>query len=90
MFFSKNFYSVVLTVKKGENEIETSLVNYDLEGNIIDLLIVAYDEIAESFFKKQSKIDKDKITVKSIEWIDTKKETIAIMVINPNGKFSIK
>lgn len=90
LFFSKNFYSVVLTVKKGENEIETSLVNYDLEGNIIDLLIVAYDEIAESFFKKQSKIDKDKITVKSIEWIDTKKETIAIMVINPNGKFSIK
>lgn len=65
---SEYFYSVVVTLKKGDHEMETTLINYDLGGNIIDYQMVAYDEIAESMFRTQSKINKSKLIVDQVAW----------------------
>jgi len=44
---SPNFHSVVVTYKLGEHEMETSLINYDADGNILDHQLIAYDEVAD-------------------------------------------
>ena len=62
--FSKDFYSAVLTVKRDEHEMESTLVNYDLEGNVIDSEIISFDEIAESWVSIVSKIENNSIAQK--------------------------
>lgn len=57
------FHTVVITIKKGDNEMESRLINYDLDGNIIDSKVMAYDEIAEGMSMTNSKIERGKITV---------------------------
>ncbi len=84
--FSKKFYTVVVTVLKGENEMESTLINYDFDGNIIDAKVISYDEIAEGAFQRKSKIEKEKITITYIEWMDEKKETIEVFEIKTDGK----
>ena len=86
---SKDFYTAVLTVKIGDHEMETKLVNYDLNGKIIDFKLVAYDEIADVFFKTESEIGKDKITIKNIEWTDEGHESTDVFKVNLDGKISI-
>lgn len=87
--FSKDFYTAVLTVKKGDHEMETTLINYDLEGNFIDSILIAYDEIAEGFFRTTSKLEEDKITVKKIEWTDEGHESTDVYKVNGDGKIAI-
>lgn len=87
--FSNEFYSAVLTVKKGDHEMETTMINYDLKGNFIDSILIAYDEIAEGFFKTTSKLEKDKITIKKIEWTDEGHESIDVYKVNEDGKIAI-
>lgn len=55
----KNFHALVVTVLKGEHEMETILINYDLNGKILDQRVIAYDEIAEGYGKIESKITHD-------------------------------
>ena len=61
---SNKFYTVVVSVLLGDNELENRLINYDLNGSIITSEIVAYDEIAEGWTRYQSKIEAKKITIK--------------------------
>lgn len=86
---SKDFYTAVLTVKIGDHEMETKFVNYDLNGNIIDYKLIAYDEIAEGFFKTESKIENDKITIKNIEWTDEGHESTDVFKVNSDGKITV-
>ncbi|WP_299125894.1 hypothetical protein [uncultured Winogradskyella sp.] len=58
---SEEFYAVVVTLLKGEHEMESTLINYDLKGNIIDYHVIAYDEIAEGQSRIESKITKNMI-----------------------------
>lgn len=83
--FSKEFYSAVIVIFKGENEMESQLINYDINGNIIDTKVIAYDEIAEGAFQRNSKIKKNIITITYIDWMDERKETIEIFEITENG-----
>jgi hypothetical protein len=69
---SPNFHTVVVTYRKGDHEMESTLINYDLEGNIIDHQLVAYDEIAESMSRVESRISENKITVHHIFWAEKK------------------
>ena len=88
---SKDFYSVVLTVKKGDNEMETTLINYDLEGNIIDSKLIAYDEIAEGLSSCISIIDSDTITQKYKYFaseFNIPVTDITVFNIDSNGKFN--
>lgn len=65
---SENFFTVVVTIKKGDHEMESTLVNYDLIGNIIDYQVIAYDEIAEGMFRTESKITDNRIVVHQVVW----------------------
>ncbi|WP_418502332.1 hypothetical protein [Flagellimonas sp.] len=69
---SPNFHTVVVTFKKGDHEMESTLVNYDLEGNIIDHQLIAYDEIAEGMSRMESRISENKITLNRILWTEKK------------------
>ena len=58
---SNQFYTLVVTIKKGDNEMESQLIDYDLNGRILDFKLVSYDEIAEGLSAIQSKITKDTV-----------------------------
>ncbi|WP_431166291.1 hypothetical protein [Tenacibaculum halocynthiae] len=83
---SEAFHSVIVTIKKGDNEMESRLINYDFEGNIIDSKVISYDEIAEGQSKIESKIEKNKLTIHNILWIDEKKIETTFFEIKSNGK----
>jgi len=82
---SNNFHTVVLNIHKGENEMESVLINYKLNGELIDYKVISYDEIAEGWSRIESNIEDNRITIKNILWIDEKQETIEIFNINENG-----
>lgn len=65
---SKEFYSVVVTILKNDQEMESVLINYDLDGNIIDSKVVSYEEIAEGLSRTESKIGKTTIKTNHIFW----------------------
>lgn len=66
------FHTIVVTIKKGDHEMESILINYNLKGNIIDHQIVAYDEIAESLSRVESRISENRLTVNHIFWAEEK------------------
>ncbi|MBN3581918.1 hypothetical protein JYB64_05925 [Algoriphagus aestuarii] len=69
---SENYHSVVVTVLKSDNEMESVLINYNVEGDIIDHELVAYDEIAEGMSQVVSRISENFLTVNQIFWGNTK------------------
>ena len=83
-----NFYSVVVTVLKGDYEMESVLINYDLKGKIIDYKVVSFDEVAESIYRIESKIEQDKLTIKSIADLEEKSEEIEVFKIDAQGKIN--
>ncbi|EZH73416.1 hypothetical protein ATO12_15870 [Aquimarina atlantica] len=83
---SKEFYTIVITIRKGDNEMESVLINYDLIGNIIDSKVISYDEIAEGQSRIESKIEENKLTINNILWIDKKKIETTSFQIKTNGK----
>lgn len=86
---SNDFYSIILTSFKGDQEIESALVNYDLKGKIIDYKIISYDEIAEGVSRIESKVEKNKLTIKNVLWMDEKQETTEIFEIDVMGKIKL-
>lgn len=86
--FSENFNAVVITYRDGEHELFTTLVTLDKSGNIIDQLDIAYDEIAESAFSKIGKLEKDRISIQSWNYMNevpTHEESI--FTVLESGKF---
>ncbi len=65
---SKEFYSVIVTILKGEHEMESVLINYSLNGQIIDSKIISYDEIAEGLSRIESRLTKNTLTINHIFW----------------------
>ncbi|MDO6490999.1 MULTISPECIES: SH3 domain-containing protein [unclassified Cellulophaga] len=84
--FSKDFYSLVIVTYKGDHEMESTLINYSLNGELIDFKTISYDEIAEGWSRIESKIEKDKLTITDILWTDEKQEEITYFKIASNGK----
>lgn len=84
---SSNFYTVVVTVLKGDNKMESVLINYDLKGNIIDYKVISYAEIVEGFQTIiESKIEKDKLTINSIADMEERSEDVTVFKIDAEGK----
>lgn len=89
--FSKNFESLSITYFKSEMELSTELINYTHEGKVIGHMEISYDEVAESAFRKESLIDKNKITVYSINSFEEPVKTEkAEFLINSDGSFKAK
>ncbi|SHH60136.1 PA3715 family protein [Winogradskyella jejuensis] len=83
---SETFYTLLITVKKGDSEMETLLINYRLDGSLIDYKVVSYDEIAEGWSRRVSRISKHTITTNYITWFDDKEIQQIEYTINNNGK----
>ncbi|WP_020532576.1 hypothetical protein [Flexithrix dorotheae] len=81
---SKDFYTVVVTALKSDEELESRLINYDIEGNVIASEMVAYDSKTEDWTKTKSTIETDRITINYQYKVS--KET-GIIKIEPYGKF---
>ncbi len=86
--FSNNFYAIVINYQLGDHELFSTLITYDNAYNIIDLLNVAYDEIAESWFRKESTIYKEHIVVEDISYTDGNPQIVKTNYkIDSNGMF---
>ncbi len=60
---SPNFKSLVLSYYPNEQVLITVLINFTNSYEIVDFKVIAYDEIAESWMRTESKISTDKIEV---------------------------
>ena len=88
--FSEKFQSVVISYYQGEHELLTTLVNLDENDQIIDQLDIAYDEIAESAFRKMSSITQNKIVVEDWNHMNAEPiKTITTYQISQEGKFKL-
>ena len=66
----------------------TSIITVNNQNEIIDILEIAYDEIAESAFQKTSKIDKEKIIITEWNWMSGEPVTeIETYILQDSGKF---
>ena len=66
---SPQFHAVIISYQPDNEALCTALITYDKDYNIIDMLEIAFDEIAESIFRKESTVYTDHITVESISYI---------------------
>ncbi len=88
--FSEKFQSVVISYYQGEHELFTTLANLGENNQIIDLLDIAYDEIAESAFRKTSSITQNKIVVEDWNYMnDEPIKTTTTYQISQEGKFKL-
>ena len=86
--FSDNFSSLVITIKSGDHELFTYLINFDKDNKMIDKLLIAYDEIAESASMMTSKINRDSILVERTSyWSEPPTKEIKSYIVDENGRF---
>ena len=82
---SQNFYTVVVTYWVGKYEMESTLINYDMLGNVIDHQLVAYDETGKGQTTTTSRISEHAITSQHSSWGLTKEIVEEEFVINHDG-----
>jgi len=82
---SHNFHTTVITVRKGNNEMESVLINYNLNGDVIDYEVVAYDETAEGIARITSKIENHTIERTYTLWLEEKEVSIERFEIDEEG-----
>ena len=82
---SHNFYTVVVTYWVGKYEMESTLINYDRQGNVIDHQLVAYDEMGKGQTITKSRISEHAITSQHSSWGLTKEIIEEEFVINYDG-----
>ena len=87
---SDKFHTIVITYQLGDNQLYTVLINYDVNYKIIDCVDIAFDEIAESFLRKESEISKSEIKIKDTD--DSSGESqikLIVYKIQDNGKLKM-
>ena len=83
---SDSFHTVVITVQKNENEMETVLINYDSTGEILAHKIASYDEIAEGWSQIVSRISENQLTVNRVFWGEIKQIEQEEYMLHNNGE----
>jgi hypothetical protein len=84
---SKKYNSIVV-ICASENEMYTVLINFNNQLKVIDFKEIGYDEIAESCYRKISKISKNNIEVTERDFCEGS-TTIENYEIKSNGKVKI-
>ncbi len=84
---STDFHTVVVTIRKGDHEMESILINYSPEGTILAHQVVAYDEIAEGLSRTMSRISQEKLSVHHIYWDTSKEIEETVYRLLPDGTF---
>ena len=88
--YSDHYYSTVISYRSGEHELFTTLVNISETKKIIDQLVIAYDEIAESALRKISSIDQDKIVIEDWNYFNEDPiNKVTKYEISKEGKFKL-
>lgn len=83
------FYTIVINVYKGEHELETVLANYNRKNeSLISFKTIAYDEIAEGWSRKLSKVNNNIITITDELYLDELESTITKYHINQVGEIN--
>ncbi|MFJ1442335.1 hypothetical protein ACILFQ_10580 [Capnocytophaga canimorsus] len=85
--FSDDFTSVAVAFQQGEHQFSTILFNLDKNNQIIDYLLIAYDEIAESAVFTESLLNKNSIVVRKEFYENVITFTYEI---SPKGEFVLK
>jgi hypothetical protein len=86
--FSKNFKTFVFSYFENENELKTLAMTFDKNFKKIDQLLIAYDEIAESWLKTKSKIFENKIEINHFDESSGEIEiTTEFYELDGQGKF---
>ncbi|MFK8375942.1 hypothetical protein [Capnocytophaga canimorsus] len=85
--FSDDFTSVAVAFQQGEHQFSTILFNLDKNNQIIDYLLIAYDEIAESAVFTESVLHKNSIVVRKEFYENVITFTYEI---SPKGEFVLK
>jgi len=87
---SENYTTIVIFFYFSEMELSSTLINYDKEFDIIDFKTVAMDEIAESIFRTESLIEKNKITITNFKFFnETIHEKVFIEILD-DGKLKTR
>lgn len=89
---SDDFYTVVVTVLSGDEVMESKLINYDLEGNVIASEMIAYDETVESWARTKSTIESNKITIDyqyTVSEDDEDGPVYSVVKIESDGNFRV-
>lgn len=85
---SDQYYTLIINIYKGEHELETLLVNYSKDEKIINYKVISYDEIAEGWSRKHSKINSNVITVIDEFYGNNKQNDTTKFHINRNGEIN--
>ncbi|WP_172919925.1 hypothetical protein [Capnocytophaga canis] len=85
--FSDDFTSVAVAFQLGDSQFFTMLFNLDKNNQIIDNLLIAYDEIAESAVFTESVLHKNSIVVRKEFYENVITFTYEI---SPKGEFVLK
>ncbi|MEN7547578.1 hypothetical protein AAG747_06655 [Rapidithrix thailandica] len=85
---SVEYTTLVVIVFKGDHEMESQLINYDTQEQLIDHLTISYDEIAEGWSRKESLVGKEKITVTDILWMEEKQVEITEYLLDTKGNIN--
>lgn len=83
-----NFSAVAVTYGISEMEMITTLITYGKNNEFIDRLDIAYDEVAESWFRKESTISESEIVVEDMSFTDENPQTLTTRYkFNADGTF---
>ncbi|MDO4250546.1 MAG: hypothetical protein Q4C68_03455 [Moraxella sp.] len=89
--YSNDFDTVAITfLMDGESEMMTNLYTINKQGQIIDELLIAYDEIAESAHKTTAVLSKHDITVMEETSYQDTHISISQYRIDKHGRFILK
>jgi len=88
--YSDAFSTISISFLQGEHEVLTFLVTFDSTYKIIDMLQIAYDEIAESAVQKIAHIYADRIVVEDWNYMaeEAQQESKTYQLTN-TGKFKM-
>ena len=67
---SEKFHTIVVYFYFTQQELCTTLINYDLNYNVISFVNVSMDEIAESLFRTESVINQSEIEITNYKYFE--------------------
>ncbi len=85
---SDGYYTLILTIYRGEHELDAILINYSKDEQLISHKVIAYDEVAEGWSQIQSRIEGHTITKLDIFYGEEKQVETTQFHINQLGEIN--
>ncbi|HIP32961.1 MAG TPA: hypothetical protein EYG86_09380 [Crocinitomicaceae bacterium] len=85
---SDDYYTLILTIYRGDHELDAILINYSKDEQLISHKVIAYDEIAEGWSQIQSRIEGHTITKLDVFYGEEKQVETTQFHINQLGEIN--